>query len=200
MLYKYRSIKNLQFFIDILINERMYAARFTDLNDPMEGFYKYSSTECNRQVVKDIWNNKNQIRILSLSKSYKNPLMWSHYADGHQGVVIGVEFSEDIEKVDVEYSEYSYFLRNTRNVNSEEVAKKILSTKYKPWYYEEEVRIFTTGDKKFIPVEIKEIIMGKKMESEVSDLIIKTINKVAPEITTRKMDEIEHEQGYIFKY
>lgn len=200
MLYKYRSIKNFQFFIDILINERMFASKFTDLNDPMEGFYKFSSANCDRQIIKDIWNNKSQIRILSLSKSYKNPLMWSHYADGHQGIVIGVELSDDIEKVNVNYNKNSFFLDKTKNISSRELAKKILTIKYEPWYYEEEVRIFTTNDKCFVPVKIKEIILGKKINSEVSDLIIKTINRVAPEISVRKMNDIELENGFIFNY
>ena len=39
--YKYRSLSNLKRFIDILINNRLYAAKYIELNDPMEGFFLY---------------------------------------------------------------------------------------------------------------------------------------------------------------
>lgn len=42
LLYKYRSIENFQFFVDIILNKRLYAARYLDLNDPMEGHYIYA--------------------------------------------------------------------------------------------------------------------------------------------------------------
>ena len=41
LLYKYRSLDNWKFLLDILINKRLHAARFQDLNDPMEGRYYY---------------------------------------------------------------------------------------------------------------------------------------------------------------
>lgn len=41
ILYKYRTIDNLEFFLDTLLNNRLYAASFKDMNDPMEGVYVY---------------------------------------------------------------------------------------------------------------------------------------------------------------
>ena len=41
MLYKYRALSNLQFALDIFVNERLHAAAFKSLNDPMEGSYSY---------------------------------------------------------------------------------------------------------------------------------------------------------------
>ena len=39
-LYKYRSLRrNLDFVLDILLNERLYCANYTALNDPLEGYY-----------------------------------------------------------------------------------------------------------------------------------------------------------------
>lgn len=37
--YKFRSLQNLKRFIDIILNERLYASRYNELNDPMEGVY-----------------------------------------------------------------------------------------------------------------------------------------------------------------
>ena len=39
MFYKYRTLDNFQFVLDILVNKRLYAATFEEMNDPMEGFY-----------------------------------------------------------------------------------------------------------------------------------------------------------------
>lgn len=37
--YKYRSLSNLRFFLDILIYKRLYMASYSELNDPMEGAF-----------------------------------------------------------------------------------------------------------------------------------------------------------------
>ena len=39
ILYKYRALEPFRFFVDILLNKRFFAARYSDLNDPMEGQY-----------------------------------------------------------------------------------------------------------------------------------------------------------------
>ena len=39
--YKYRSVDNFRNFVDIILNNRLYAASYQDLNDPMEGHYYY---------------------------------------------------------------------------------------------------------------------------------------------------------------
>lgn len=35
--YKYRSLDNFRNFIDILVNKRLYGAKYDSLNDPFEG-------------------------------------------------------------------------------------------------------------------------------------------------------------------
>ncbi len=50
MLYKYRGIKELRYFVDIILNQRLYAAPYFDLNDPMEGHYLYEKGKLNPKV------------------------------------------------------------------------------------------------------------------------------------------------------
>ncbi len=45
LLYKYRSLDNFKNFVDIILKNRLYAARYKDLNDPMEGQYYYRHGE-----------------------------------------------------------------------------------------------------------------------------------------------------------
>ena len=37
LFFKYRDISNLRYFLDILLYNRLYAAKYNELNDPMEG-------------------------------------------------------------------------------------------------------------------------------------------------------------------
>ena len=39
-LYKYKSLKQFEYFMDILTQNRLYGATFKELNDPMEGFFQ----------------------------------------------------------------------------------------------------------------------------------------------------------------
>ena len=46
-LYKYRSLSNLKRLIEIVLDGKMYASRYKDLNDPMEGYYSYTKEKLN---------------------------------------------------------------------------------------------------------------------------------------------------------
>ena len=99
MLYKYRSLKNFKYFVDIIINQRLYASPYFELNDPMEGYYLYSKGNMSEEILKKIKGEKEKIRICSLTRDCSNELMWSHYADGHHGIVVGVEIDSTLYKV-----------------------------------------------------------------------------------------------------
>lgn len=43
--YKYRSLQNLQRFIDIVIYHRLWSSTHEELNDPMEGVFRYNSDD-----------------------------------------------------------------------------------------------------------------------------------------------------------
>lgn len=36
---KYRSLDDFEYFVDIIVNQKLYVAEYTTLNDPMEGHY-----------------------------------------------------------------------------------------------------------------------------------------------------------------
>lgn len=104
VLYKYRGLTNIQYALDIFINQRMFAAEFKKLNDPMEGIYLYEPGKLSKENARKIYDQKSIYRILSLSEEYNNMLMWSYYAEGHSGIVVGVTVSEpDLQVRRVEY-------------------------------------------------------------------------------------------------
>jgi len=115
--YKYRGLSNLEFALDIFINKRLYAAEFKYLNDPMEGTYIYSEGTLDQNQINSIYQEKISNKICSLSANKNNMLMWSHYADGHRGFVIGIEIVPD-ENIDVKKVEYVTDLHLDYNSNN----------------------------------------------------------------------------------
>ena len=86
--YKFRSLNNIRHFLDILVNNRLYTARYDELNDPMEGAYLINGY--NENIIRLLKTRKYKTRICSLSKDYRHTLLWTHYAEGHKGCCIEV--------------------------------------------------------------------------------------------------------------
>ena len=187
LLYKYRGLANLQYALDIFVNGRMHAAEFTKLNDPMEGIYTYDPSQVSGQVVNSIWHSKASYRILSLSETPNNMLMWSYYAEAHTGMVVGVIVSPEATVKPVEYVEHLAI----DTPPCAEVARDILSKKLKPWAHEKEQRAFIRNQD-FISVEVRELIFGLKTNEPRKNLITKVAEKFCSNITVRTiaLDEI----------
>ena len=103
ILYKYRSLDNFKYFVDIILKNRLYAAKYRDLNDPMEGHYYYRRGELDRNLRDRLTEEKGILRICSLSRTNNNELMWSQYTNGQRVVAIGTSaicsgISERIKK------------------------------------------------------------------------------------------------------
>lgn len=175
MLYKYRGIKELRHFVDIVLNQRLYAAPYFDLNDPMEGHYLYNKGELDSDVRSLIKGQKQKIRICSLSKVNDNELMWAHYSEGHRGVAIGVEINN--HKHDVQPVKYDGLPQIGRPNIHNSTAREILSHKLEVWGYEEEVRVFT-GGKQYVNVEVKEILLGRSMSTQDISFIKKLAGSI----------------------
>ncbi|MFC1859745.1 DUF2971 domain-containing protein [Thermodesulfobacteriota bacterium] len=183
MLYKYRSIKNTMFLLDILVNSRLFAAKFDSLNDPMEGHFRYGRSKVGRDLLKEIRSLKNELKICSLSKELNNTLMWSYYADGHKGVAIGVEIakSDEYELIPVKYRERAAYV--SKSMDSEKAVKELLTTKLLPWEHEQEVRVLTCDE--FVNIEVKEIVFGKRIEDKNMKLLKQLTNKLGIKNTSK---------------
>ena len=112
---------------------------------------------------------KDQVAILCLTRSAFNPLMWAHYADQHQGFVIGYDVSgpflnsPDYNLITVDSGDVLYTNTKTPfDLNPESMealqgvyqyamgfegaadralARRLFLTKHASWVYEEEVRV-----------------------------------------------------------
>jgi hypothetical protein len=152
-LYKLRPLSNLERVLDIVLHERLYCASFQDLNDPFEGSFlgvfslfpdeawRAKGTSFQKmQCVADLTEFEKYGRVCSLSESFKDVRLWSHYAEGHTGIAIELDFSKHTADASrVEYLKtLSSYPNHSLGLPSPE---KILLQKTVHWQHETEWRI-----------------------------------------------------------
>lgn len=178
-LYKYRSLngESLKWTKDILSKKRLFMSRFDKMNDPMEGVFDV--TNMTEEAVNDIKEDKTGYRILSLTRSPYNMLMWSHYGDSHKGCCIEIDVDED------QLKRKNYFLKHI-TYNNEELlcpsheltAFDYLCKKLTPWQYEDEWRILSdssnieSGVCYLKNVTITKVYLGCKFNTNESSIML----------------------------
>lgn len=187
ILYKCRSLDNFKNFIEIFLKNRLFAAKYKELNDPMEGQYYYRHGELDSVFRQRILDEKGQLRLCSLSRVNNNELMWSHYTNGQRGEAMGVCI--DNSRYDVRPIQ-SNGLTNLRNQDyNNQTAMEILSHKLEIWNYEEEERAFVR-DRQFINVTVEEIITGRAMSNQDFGFLREIVERINPNIRIKKAETI----------
>jgi len=187
ILYKYKSLDNFKNFVDIILKNRLYAAPYKDLNDPMEGQYYYRTGELDRNIRSKLTEEKGMLRLCSLSRVNNNELMWSHYTNGQRGVAIGLKINN--EKYTVKPIIYNGLASIEKQNYNEQTAIEILSHKLEVWSYEREERVFIK-DKHFVDIEIVEIILGRVMSNSDISFMKELISKLNPNIKIIRAHEV----------
>jgi hypothetical protein len=199
--YKIRSLDNWKFVTDIIVNSRLFAAPFESLNDPMEGRYHYFGDTVSKAYQKAVYKSKLRKRICSLSRKFDSTLLWSYYAGGHTGVAFGVSFPErtragqTFEMRDVTYDHGVSIGNREAGLKPDQVALKILTQKQTPWSHETETRVFTSES--FVPVVIKELILGVRISAQDANLIKALTLKWHPDVKISKvtMTTLDHPEA-----
>jgi len=93
ILYKYRTLDDFKFVLDILVNKRLYATTYDEMNDPMEGVYTFDEG-VPQESLKALEDNYKKIKFCSLSLNANNPLMWAHYSKGARGIAVAIELQD----------------------------------------------------------------------------------------------------------
>lgn len=180
MLYKYRGTQAFRNIVDILLNRRLYAAPYFDLNDPMEGHYLFSvSGSLDEDMKRMLKGEKDKLRICSLSRNANNELMWSHYAEGHRGIVLGVNI--DRKRYEVKPVRYDGLMKLGLHNFNRNSALDVLTNKLEVWEYEEEERAFVRGSH-YINVELQEVICGSRMSTQDRGMLKDLMRKVCPDV------------------
>lgn len=175
-LYKYRSLENFKHFVDIILFNRIYAAPYFELNDPMEGIYFYNENSVNKAMVRKIKGEKERLGICSFSRTSLSALMWSHYANAHKGVVIELEVNPKNTIHPIKYEGPSY-VEHAMSHGSHQTAINILTHKSESWIYEEESRVFVKKEK-FLGVNITKVILGSRISQEDKKIVKNLIEKI----------------------
>ena len=203
ILYKYRSLANLEHVLDIVLNQRLHCSTYPELNDPFEGLFVTTTTIRIRDFlknkklppmgvkwpikferakeVKDLLGGEiDKVKICSLSSDLNDVRLWSYYADGHKGLVFEIDFS-GLEKIyKVKYSQELPCSSTT--LLGQLCPHEVLSRKTKHWEFESEYRIIDESkcleEGKFFGIKdrIKAIYLGTR----TSDAHRKLLNKIVP--------------------
>ncbi|RQW82271.1 MAG: DUF2971 domain-containing protein [Geobacter sp.] len=187
LLYKYRSLTNIEYVLDIIVNQRLYCSPYEQLNDPFEGQFqtilsvpyhfcvgssagdplvKYKESKS----ISDLGRQTNKTRVCSLSSSPTDVRLWSFYADGHKGIAFEVDFSDIQDHVkEVRYTTTLPEFGTT--ILGGATPEDVLTCKTDHWEFEKEYRII--GADPFFRVEgrIKRIIAGHRTPESLLELI-----------------------------
>lgn len=184
VIYKYYPL-NIN-TIDALVNQYFYFPSKEHLNDPielptLEGIGK-------DQLIDDDY------RICSFTNNNNSMLMWSHYTQNHEGIMVEYRFGHELpDGVGVSKVEYTSEHRRKKE-QSEYLFNQYLLTKNRDWSYEKEVRLISykrdkvyfetcnhpQRDRSKINAEILSITLGCKFPETKTNLlmnIISTINE-----------------------
>jgi hypothetical protein len=200
-LYKYRSInphapdKDISRILSIL-QGKLYFADWRDCNDPMEGYFQFYGDTKNAPDLDRIIKDKEPLKICSLSKTASNILMWSHYANSHQGVCIEIDcgdfsYSEENDRYlrNGEETQNSLFIKQIKYERDiygifegnyhDKIATDILSRKIDIWKYEEEFRAFykSTQGIEISVGKITKVIAGVRISADIMNQIKKNLPK-----------------------
>lgn len=127
---------------------RLKIAEIGDLNDPFE-LVAVDQSDKQQRVIWRNWRKDQEKKwgLLCFSKSWKSPVLWSHYADKHKGMALGFDVDDQL-LMPVKYT------RKRLNLDVEKLfdtgkldqvlMNKLMRTKFLDWAYEKEVRVYAS--------------------------------------------------------
>lgn len=138
--------------IEDLRHRRLKVSEYTDMNDPFElrGFLVGDdSLQLAMQKVLP-----SQFGALCFSRTWSNPLLWSHYANKHKGICLGFDLPDSVEAYEPTYvnsietyrGDLAAVLAGTDPDKYGKLLRKVLLHKYEAWRYEDEIRLMVALD------------------------------------------------------
>lgn len=189
MIYQYI---NPEYGLEALRKKRLKISLIDQLNDPFE-LYPFKTADRDfratlRSLRAELAKN---IGVLCYSRDWRSPVLWAHYAKNHEGLCLGFETTSELTIVRYIKKRLEKPLR----MLTEADVKKLISTKFSHWAYEEEVRQFANLDDKegsfyykdFLPdLILKEVYVGVNSQISRNELD-KAIGATALEIKRCKV-------------
>lgn len=135
--------------LDDLKRRRLKISRLDELNDPFELLGADLGDKTTRRAFQTMRAElAQQCGVLCFSRSWRSPVMWSHYADRHRGICLGFEVPTG------KFATMNYDAKRLPDVlpklltggseAQEQAMLRLLTTKFSGWKYENEVRVFSS--------------------------------------------------------
>jgi hypothetical protein len=174
-LFKFRPVD--KHAIDSLVTRRLFLAPWMTLNDAHEaqmfirapGFNCHMNPERVSMFAPTLLSfNVTGTRVCSLSRGWASNLLWSHYADGHQGLAIGLSLPANLDRIQIFPVEYSDKLPELRPPIGKDGVLQALRYKSSEWQYEKEMRLVTFDPEcaYLSGVEILDVIFGLRTSED----------------------------------
>jgi hypothetical protein len=189
----FKYFPNNDFSKDALKNNYLFYSHFENFNDPFDCHsvlidisYKHKK-EIKRTFEKSLREALDKHGVCCFSRTIDSILMWSHYANKHEGFSIEFyckEEPEGLNPLDVNYIEH--FTKPDLINNTENTIYHLIYSKAKDWEYENELRLLkkiTNNDIDSRKVnynrkDIKSIYFGINATSEFCDEIVSIANTI----------------------
>jgi hypothetical protein len=126
-----------------LNNGRIKVSQFSECNDVFElSSFPMKSKESREKHKKWINEVGQTLGLICLSESWRNPLMWAHYANNGKGVclVLSVKDSQKVKYITKRCQGRDPF--NFPKMTGGKDFYEFCSTKFSAWKYEKEHRVF----------------------------------------------------------
>jgi hypothetical protein len=135
--------------LEAIRDERIKISFIDQVNDPFE-FLGLRLDREQRGVINRVKSKMSANRgMVCLSKDWKNPLLWAHYADKYRGVCLGFDVPQE-NYLQVRYEEERLTLQSLGIESLWEFTEchmqTLISTKFSAWSYEQEYRGFCSLD------------------------------------------------------
>ncbi len=131
--------------LDDISNRHVKISEIGNLNDPFELWCFSQSDRLLRTVLRDTRRQiGSRFGLLCFCEDWHNPLLWSHYADKHQGICLGFDVADE----KVARVKYVSTRRELQRPLALAEAQRLLFTKYRGWAYEREWRGWFTLDER----------------------------------------------------
>ncbi len=202
IIYKFVPCK---FGKDALNDRRLKISHITGLNDPFEYLNVITKTVAERNAMREFKDKLAATQgLISFSKSWNNPLLWTHYAEDHTGMALGFAVPNSVVRK-------MNYIRRKESINLEKAKdpktkQKYLdlfySSKHINWKYEGEYRlpVSYTNDSHLITkinsklwfrdfnknLELREVVLGHNYVSQNCSSLEETLMKQGVKFTTAR--------------
>ena len=138
------------------------------------------------EIIKHELDQHYERGVCCFSTTYKNPLLWSHYGDEHQGICIGYGLERNpkptISKVvyggsrSIKTSKLIAALLEKSAEAKKDLDRDILLRKASGWRYEREWRIIGERGIQPSPLLLKEVVFGLRCKNSIIHTVIKALS------------------------